>query len=139
MVIEEFIQVAAPAARVWQLLADPGRMSTLSPELDRIEWIGAPEPRVGGSFTGHNRVGPIRWSTTNVIETVEPESVFGWRTVESLRVPLDLPPPTRGWRLTRYRAIRDDRLDIRLLSTVGPVPDGSTRDAYDAEGDQDSL
>ena len=74
--------MSAPAAGVWQVLADPGHMSVLSPELDRIEWRGAPEPGVGGTFRGHNRVGLFRWSTTNVIETVEQERVFGWRTVE---------------------------------------------------------
>ena len=82
MIIEEFVYVAAPASRVWQILAAPEHMPTLSPELERIEWIDTPEPDVGGSYRGHNRVGLIRWSTVNVIETVEQERVFAWRTVE---------------------------------------------------------
>lgn len=60
MVIEVFVRVAAPAARVWQVLADPEHMPDLSPELDRIEWIGVPEPDVGGSHRGHNRFGLFR-------------------------------------------------------------------------------
>lgn len=63
-------------------MADPERMTVPSPELDWIEWKNAPEPGVGASLRGHNRVGLFRWITTNVIETVEQERVFGWRTVE---------------------------------------------------------
>lgn len=82
MVIEEHIYVAAPAAEVWSLVADPGRMPGLSPELRRIEWIGAPTSVVGGTFRGYNRAGPVRWRTRNVIESVEPGRTFIWRTMD---------------------------------------------------------
>lgn len=82
MVLEERIQIAAAPARVWQLIADPERMSGFSPELRRIQWIGDPAPRVGGTFRAFNGAGPVRWRTRNVIEVVDPERTFTWRAMD---------------------------------------------------------
>jgi hypothetical protein len=82
VVIEERTQIAAPVPGVWAIVADPDRIAALSPEVHHIEWTGEPGPRTGATFRGHNRAGPLRWTTTNTIEVTEPNSVFGWRTSE---------------------------------------------------------
>ncbi len=82
MMIEERLFIAAPVEHVWSLIADPERMPGLSPELRRITWVGAPEPSAGGTFRGHNGVGPVRWRTRNVIEVADPDHMFRWRTMD---------------------------------------------------------
>jgi uncharacterized protein YndB with AHSA1/START domain len=86
VVIEESLVVAAPAQRVWNLVAHPEQMTALSPEVERVDWIDTAVPKPGAMFRGHNRVGRVRWSTTNIVETVEPSRVFSWRTVEGKNV-----------------------------------------------------
>jgi len=99
--------VAAPAERVWNLLAHPEQMTALSPEVERVDWTDATVPKPGAMFGGHNRVGPVRWSTANIVEAVEPSWVFSWRTVEQERVrePLDLPYRASVRRLRSHRAV----------------------------------
>ncbi len=82
MVIEDRILIAAPAARVWDIVADPIRMASLSPEVDKVEWVGEPGSQHGATFLGHNRVGPVRWTTANIVEIAEQSNAFGWRAVE---------------------------------------------------------
>jgi uncharacterized protein YndB with AHSA1/START domain len=82
MRLEQRSFIAAPPARVWDLISDPPRMTTLSPELEKVDWSAASPPPPGSIFQGHNRVGPVRWSTTNIVEVVEPGRTFVWRTVE---------------------------------------------------------
>lgn len=82
MVLEERVHIAAAPARVWQLVADPERMTAFSPELHHIEWIGEGAVRVGATFRAFNRVGPVRWRTRNVIEVADPGRLFAWRAMD---------------------------------------------------------
>lgn len=81
VLIEERLYVAARVNDVWSLIADPERMPEWSPELQSITWIGNSGPRVGGTFLGHNRLGPVQWQTRNVIELVDVARTFAWRTM----------------------------------------------------------
>ena len=66
------IEIAAPPARVYDLISDITRMGEWSPECYRCEWVDVThEPVVGARFQGHNRMGPIRWTTTCEIVTAE--------------------------------------------------------------------
>lgn len=66
------IAIAAPPARVYDLVSDITRMGEWSPECYRCEWVGEThEPVVGARFRGHNRMGPIRWTTTCEIVTAD--------------------------------------------------------------------
>ena len=61
------IDIAAPPARVWDLVTDLYRMGDWSPECYRCAWMdGGTGPRVGARFKGWNRqdLGPIpvRWT-----------------------------------------------------------------------------
>lgn len=74
MTVSGEVLVAAPAPQVWELVADPSRIPEFSPEN-----LGAATPRpgpleAGDEFVGHNRRGPVRWSTTvEVLESVPGE------------------------------------------------------------------
>jgi uncharacterized protein YndB with AHSA1/START domain len=65
------VHVAAPAERIWSLLADITRIGEFSPETFEAEWLGgANSPQVGARFRGHvrrNGRGPVYWTTCTVI------------------------------------------------------------------------
>ena len=71
--------VAAPAAVVYDLIADVTRMGEWSPECRSCEWVGAPGA-VGSRFKGHNKSGPIRWSTTAEVLTADRPRSFAFAT-----------------------------------------------------------
>jgi hypothetical protein len=64
------VHIAAPAGRVWDLLADVTRIGEFSPETFEAEWLdGAGGPAVGARFRGHvrrNGRGPVYWTTCTV-------------------------------------------------------------------------
>ncbi len=100
---EASVLVPAPTERVWELLADLPRMGDWSPECVGCVWDDPAAPlAVGRTFVGHNRMGPLRWSTHGEIEVFDPPRELVYLT----RV--------RGRDMTRWRY----RLDPE---------DGSTR------------
>ena len=69
--------IAAPAEKVWALVADLPRMGEWSPENQGGKWVkGATGPAVGAVFRGHNAAGLRRWSTTVTVIACEPGQVF---------------------------------------------------------------
>jgi hypothetical protein len=75
------VHVAAPAERIWSLLADVTRIGEFSPETFEAEWLGgASGPRVGARFRGHvrrNGRGPVYWTTCTVVAS-EPGREFAF-------------------------------------------------------------
>jgi hypothetical protein len=73
----EFRVIAAPAQKVWDLVSDLPRMGEWSPENVGGTWIkGASGPAVGAAFTGRNKNGVRRWSTTATVVDCEPGRTF---------------------------------------------------------------
>jgi hypothetical protein len=85
-------QIAAPAEKVWTLVADLPRMGEWSPENTGGRWSkGATGPATGAVFTGKNKNGLRRWSTTvtvtdcqlakafEIAVTLGPLAVANWR------------------------------------------------------------
>jgi len=71
--------IAAPADRLWSMVADVTRIGEWSPEVVRAEWIeGATGPAVGARFKGHNRRGKAKWSTTCKVLECEVGAVFAF-------------------------------------------------------------
>ncbi|WP_434740134.1 SRPBCC family protein [Micromonospora sp. SH-82] len=74
------IHVEADPTSVWALVIDIHLPPRLSPELDRVEWLGgADRPVVGAAFVGHNshpRIG--QWRTVSYITDLHEPRVFGW-------------------------------------------------------------
>jgi Polyketide cyclase / dehydrase and lipid transport len=75
------VHMAAPPARIWELVSDVTRIGEYSPETFDAEWLdGATGPAVGAKFRGHvkrNRKFPIYWTTCTVL-TSEPGREFGF-------------------------------------------------------------
>ena len=80
--------IAAPAARVWELVSDLPRMGEFSPENAGGSWVGgAPGPAAGAVFRGRNRRGRHRWSTRCTVTRCEPGSAFAF-AVSSVGLPV---------------------------------------------------
>jgi hypothetical protein len=90
--IAETRDMAAPAEKVWAMVSDLPRMGEWSPENHGGKWVkGATGPAQGAVFSGKNRSGFRRWSTTvTVIEclpgtsfeiaiTFGPFAIANWR------------------------------------------------------------
>ncbi|HEV7826851.1 MAG TPA: SRPBCC family protein [Mycobacteriales bacterium] len=77
--IEVSTYVDASPDRLWALIGDPTRMGEWSPECRRVVWTGgATAPAVGARFTGYNRIGWRRWSTTGTVAVHEPDREVAW-------------------------------------------------------------
>ena len=69
--------IAAPAEKVWELVADLPRMGEWSPENAGGKWIGgATGPALGAVFKGSNKNGIRRWSTNATVIGCEPGKLF---------------------------------------------------------------
>ena len=108
---EAHVEIAAPAARVYDLVADVTRIGERSPECYRVEWLdGATAAVVGARFRGYNRIGPIKWSTVCVITKSEPGNVQDFIDVlqdkldEKLNDNPPESPPTPDFPLPRHLA-----------------------------------
>ena len=72
--------IEAPAAQVWSMISDITRMGEWSPESTGGSWNkGASGPAVGAKFTGTNRNGRKKWSTTCTVTAAEPGQRFAVR------------------------------------------------------------
>ena len=76
------VHMAAPPAKIWDLVSDVTKIGRYSPETFEAMWIdGAEGPAVGAKFRGHvkrNGRGPVYWTTCTVMACVpEREFAFG--------------------------------------------------------------
>lgn len=77
--VEVSVDVAAPAERVYDLVADLTAMGRWSPENTGGRWLGGATAAVPGArFKGTNRRGMARWSTVCTIVTAEPGREIAW-------------------------------------------------------------
>lgn len=74
------IVVDAPPERVWAAVTDIERMPERSPELVRMVPLRRGGLRVGQSYLGVNRRGPVVWPTRSVVREVESPRVLVWDT-----------------------------------------------------------
>ena len=73
----ESLDIAAPAEKVWALVSDLPRMGEWSSENQGGRWIrGASGPATGAVFTGRNKNGLRRWSTTATVIDCQPAKAF---------------------------------------------------------------
>ena len=102
--------MAAPADKIWDLIADVRNTGRFSPEVLEAEWLGdATGPALGAKFRGHvrrNEIGPVYWTTCEVT-ACEPGREFGFavllgdRPVNNWHYRIG----ARGRRHGRYRVI----------------------------------
>ena len=78
------VSMAAPADRIWNLIADVRNIGKFSPETFEAEWLdGATGPVMGARFRGHvrrNEIGPVYWTTCRVT-ACEPDREFGFEVL----------------------------------------------------------
>ena len=118
---EVSIDIKAPRAKVWDLIADFDNMRRWSPELRRIIWLGgAKGPTVGARFLGVNRHGLVPWATLSKVSQCDEQSAIEWEvSTSSMRWGYrfeDL--PDGGTRVTEFREPYKNR---------NPVISGITR------------
>ncbi|WP_149182354.1 SRPBCC family protein [Streptomyces sp. TRM49041] len=121
--------VAAPPARVWELVTDIGLPARLSPELQRATWLdGATAPALGARFEGLN-THPLlgEWRTHSyVVELVE-ERAFAWAvTAPDARFGDERPDPDRPlatWRFDLSPEPGGGTL-LRHSARIGPARSG---------------
>jgi uncharacterized protein YndB with AHSA1/START domain len=81
---EVSVDVAAPPQRVWALLTDVTQMGRWSPECWSCNWLdGADRPAPGARFTGRNRRGLMRWTTTCTVVAADEPSHFAFEVDQS--------------------------------------------------------
>jgi uncharacterized protein YndB with AHSA1/START domain len=70
------VDVAAPPAQVWDVVADVRRTGEWSPECSRVLPLG--RIRVGGLLLGVNHRGRVRWVTLSRVIACTPPREIGW-------------------------------------------------------------
>ncbi|AWV48416.1 hypothetical protein JK2ML_2031 [Mycobacterium leprae Kyoto-2] len=75
------VHMAAPADKVWNLIADVRNTGRFSPETFEAEWLDdVTGPALNAKFRGHvrrNEIGPVYWTTCKVT-ACEPGREFGF-------------------------------------------------------------
>ncbi|WP_102144236.1 SRPBCC family protein [Mycobacterium hubeiense] len=147
------VPMAAPADKIWNLVADVRNIGRFSPETFEAEWLdGATGPAVGARFRGHvkrNEIGPVYWTTCRVTHC-EPGREFGFdvligdrpvnhwhyrltpvdggtEVTESFRLDQSLffkLYSVLGGQLRRRRNLRDMRKTLERIKAVVEAPDG---------------
>lgn len=110
------VRMAAPAEKIWDLIAAVRNTGRFSPEVFESEWLdGATGPALGAKFRGHvrrNEIGPVYWTTCRVT-ACEPGREFGFAVLG----PGDTAVNNWLYRLTP----RDDGTDVtesfRMISS----------------------
>ncbi len=78
------VSMAAPAERIWELIADVRNTGKFSPETFEAEWLdGATGPALGARFRGHvrrNEIGPVYWTICRVT-ACDPGREFGFEVL----------------------------------------------------------
>lgn len=83
--IEESIDIAAPPHRVWQVVADLGRMSEWSPQV--VKTIVRERPiRLGTGTLNINRRGPLVWPTRAKVVRFEPQQEIAFRIKDNFTI-----------------------------------------------------
>jgi uncharacterized protein YndB with AHSA1/START domain len=78
------VEVAAPPAAVWEVLADPTRVGEWSGECVGAAWLpGSSRMAPGARFRGRTRSGRWRWARTCEVTEVDPGRRLAWHTVPS--------------------------------------------------------
>lgn len=114
------VEIGAPPADVWRIVADVTRIPEWSPVCHRCEWIEDAEAgAVGAHFRGHNRLNGARWSRDCVVTAAEPGEVFAFSTLfkgqESTRWRYRFEPTDSGTRVSEaYQIVTMPRW-VRML------------------------
>jgi uncharacterized protein YndB with AHSA1/START domain len=111
------VVIAAPPARVWELVSDINLPARFSPEFQGAEWIDE-GPALGARFVGRNQHDALgAWETTSWITRYAPMREFGWSVS-------DPDHPSATWWFTLEET--DGGVRLRQGGRMGPAPSGLT-------------
>jgi hypothetical protein len=114
-VLEESVEIAAPPARVWELVKDPRQMTRWSPQTWKSFLRGGGSPAEGSRFVNVNRKGLLVWPTRSKVVRFEPEQEIAWRVKDNYTIwSLHLEPLPTGTRLIQRREAPDGIADISV-------------------------
>jgi uncharacterized protein YndB with AHSA1/START domain len=138
---EVTVHVEAPPERLWSLVTDVTQTGRWSPECTGCAWEdGADRAVVGARFKGHNRHGPVRWTTHCEVVAADAPTHFAFQVKESgMRWGYRFEPDgAGGTNLTEYRdKTRQIPLPVRLVQKSGIL--GRNREDLMVEGMRDTL
>lgn len=119
--LEDSIEIDAPAERVWELVSDVRRMAEWSPQVTSTRLrAGFDEVALDAEFTNRNRQGELEWTTHGRIVRLEPERVIAFRIEENWVVwSFTLEPAAGGTRLVQRREAPDGISDLSRELTDG--------------------
>lgn len=101
--IEESIEINAPAEAVWAVLSDLKRMGEWSPQCKKMIIRGG-SVGVGTRTININRRGPLVWPTTSKVTRFEPNKELAFRIAENHTVwTYTITPSANGVTLTEKR------------------------------------
>lgn len=107
-------EIAAPAEVVYELVSDLPRMGEWSPECTHVVWVGDDGgARVGAQFTGSNRKGWRRWSTTGRILAADPGRELSFEITSVFGLPV------ARWSYRMEQAGNGCRIDEAVLDRRG--------------------
>lgn len=107
--VQRDIEIAAPPVVVWELVTDPAKMGTFSPENTGGSWDppfteGAP----GARFTSENSREDMRWSRRSTVLTWSPPRQFAFAVTDPDDPAGDPARPIAVWRY-QLHPLRDER------------------------------
>lgn len=119
--LEQSVEIAAPPAHVWALVADVRRMPEWSPQVTSTRLrSGHDRFELGAQFTNRNIHGELEWTTHAEIVRWEPERELAFRVEENWAVwSLLLEPVGPGTRLTQRRETPEGISDLSAELTDG--------------------
>ncbi len=109
--------IAAPPARVWELISDIFVMPRFSTELQSVEWAdGFDRPVIGAQFLGVNKHPAVgEWTSRSQIVALDPPRRFGW-------VVGDPETPSAVW--TFNMSPVPSGTELCFTARIGPGPSG---------------
>ena len=127
--LEVSVTVAAPSARLWEVIGDPTTMDSLTAECVRMQWVeGSSGPALGAKFRGTNRSGWRRWSTTCTICDYRPEEGIAWEVTYGplpiARWSYVISPDGSGASVTLTERFEDRRGAV--MKATGPLVRGTS-------------
>lgn len=111
--LEEWIEIAAPPERVWDLLADLSAMSRWSPSVQRVEVLGPLPAAVGTRTRNTNRAGLLTWTTRSEVVRLEPEQELAFRIRDNRAIWSFTLEPCPGGTRVRHRRETPDGVSTR--------------------------
>ncbi len=103
--LEASVEIHAPVAIVWPMVADVTRMPEWSPQVQSVRLrSGFDDVRLGTQFTNRNVIGELEWVTHGEITTFEPSTELAFVVSENwVTWRFVLTPTDAGTLLTQRR------------------------------------